>query len=144
MTLSALASGATRDAAAFADSRVREPRDCEQSSLMLSKNTEELTVTAIAARHHVTPRYIHKLFEGGGITYSEFVLDQRLARAHRMLTDPRLTDRTIGSLAYDVGFGDLSYFNRAFRRRYHATPSEVRSRFANRCLITLPVCTKGR
>ena len=90
--------------------------------------TEELTVTAIAARHHVTPRYIHKLFEGEGITYSEFVLDQRLARAHRMLTDPRLTDRTIGSLAYDVRFGDLSYFNRAFRRQYHAAPSEVRSR----------------
>jgi AraC-like DNA-binding protein len=26
-----------------------------------------------------------------------------------------------------VGFGDLSYFNRAFRRRYDATPSEIRN-----------------
>jgi len=43
-----------------------------------------------------------------------------------MLSDPRLGDRTIGSVAFDVGFGDLSYFNRAFRRRYDATPSEVR------------------
>jgi len=43
-----------------------------------------------------------------------------------MLSDPRLADRSIRSLAFDVGFGDLSYFNRAFRRRYDATPSEVR------------------
>jgi AraC-like DNA-binding protein len=25
-----------------------------------------------------------------------------------------------------VGFGDLSYFNRTFRRRYAATPSDIR------------------
>ena len=29
-------------------------------------------------------------------------------------------------IAYDVGFGDLSYFNRVFRRRYGATPSDIR------------------
>jgi AraC-like DNA-binding protein len=43
-----------------------------------------------------------------------------------MLSDPRLADRTIGSIAFDVGFGDLSYFNRSFRRRYGATPGEIR------------------
>ena len=74
----------------------------------------------------MTPRYVHKLFEGEGLTFSAFVLGRRLSCAHRMLSDPRLGDRTIGSVAFDVGFGDLSYFNRAFRRRYDATPSEVR------------------
>jgi len=43
-----------------------------------------------------------------------------------MLSDPRLADRTIGSVAFDVGFGDLSYFNRTFRRRYGAIPTEIR------------------
>jgi AraC-like DNA-binding protein len=43
-----------------------------------------------------------------------------------MLRDPRCATRRIGEIAYDVGFGDLSYFNRAFRRRYGVTPSEVR------------------
>jgi AraC-like DNA-binding protein len=33
---------------------------------------------------------------------------------------------TIGSVAFDVGFGDLSYFNRTFRRRYGAAPTEIR------------------
>jgi AraC-like DNA-binding protein len=74
----------------------------------------------------VTPRYIHKLFENEGFTFSAFVLGQRLSRAHRILSDPRFADRSVSSIAFDVGFGDLSYFNRAFRRRYAATPTDVR------------------
>ena len=29
-------------------------------------------------------------------------------------------------LAFESGFGDLSYFNRRFRRRYGRSPSEVK------------------
>jgi AraC-like DNA-binding protein len=43
-----------------------------------------------------------------------------------MLTDPRWADRSVASIAFDAGFGDLSYFNRSFKRCYGATPSEVR------------------
>jgi AraC-like DNA-binding protein len=86
----------------------------------------ELSVAHVAQRQRVTPRYVHRLFENEGLTFSSFVLGQRLARAHRMLSDPRLADRAIGSVAFDVGFGDLSYFNRTFRRRYAATPTDIR------------------
>ena len=34
----------------------------------------------------------------------------------------------ISAVAFDAGFGDLSYFNRTFRRRYDAAPSDVRAR----------------
>lgn len=53
------------------------------------------------------------------------MMTQRLARAHRMLGDPRHARRSITAIAYEAGFNDLSYFNRAFRRRYDATPSDV-------------------
>jgi AraC-like DNA-binding protein len=86
----------------------------------------ELSVAEVAQRHRVTTRYVHKLFENEGLTFSSFVLGQRLARAHRMLSDPRLAARSVSSVAFDVGFGDLSYFNRTFRRRYAATPSDIR------------------
>lgn len=86
----------------------------------------DLTVAALARRQRLTPRYVHKLFESVGLTFSAFVLARRLARAHRMLSAPAFGDRTISSVAFDVGFGDLSYFNRAFRRRYGATPSDIR------------------
>lgn len=80
----------------------------------------------IARRHGVTPRYVQLLFDGAGQTFSEFVVEQRLAQAHRMLTDARFVDWTISAIAFDVGFSNLSYFNRTFLRRFGATPSDVR------------------
>jgi AraC-like DNA-binding protein len=43
-----------------------------------------------------------------------------------MLSDPLQTNHRISAIAYAAGFSDLSYFNRAFRRSYGATPSDVR------------------
>ena len=43
----------------------------------------DLSVAEVAQRHRMTPRYMHKLFENEGLTFSSFVRDQRLARAHR-------------------------------------------------------------
>jgi AraC-like DNA-binding protein len=45
-----------------------------------------------------------------------------------MLSDPRYTASTISTIAFDAGFADLSYFNRAFRRRYGLTPSDIRAK----------------
>jgi hypothetical protein len=47
--------------------------------------------------------------------------------AHRMLTDPHRADEKISTVAFDSGFSDVSYFNRMFRRRYGAAPSDVRA-----------------
>ena len=126
--LAALAIGATRDTAAIAEgSGVRAARlRAVKSDIVANLGDCALTITAVAQRQRMTARYVHKLFESEGITYSEFVLDQRLSRVHRTLSDPRFAGRPISSIAFEAGFGDLSYFNHAFRRRYGATPSEVR------------------
>lgn len=34
---------------------------------------------------------------------------------------------SISSVAFEVGFGDLSYFNRSFRKRFGRSPSQVRA-----------------
>jgi AraC-like DNA-binding protein len=44
-----------------------------------------------------------------------------------LLSDPRCAGRKISAVAFDAGFSDLSYFNRTFRRRYGASPSELRA-----------------
>jgi AraC-like DNA-binding protein len=120
--------GATRDGRAIAEGRGIRAARLRAIMVDIEANLGDcdLSVGAVAQRLRVTPRYVHKLFEGEGLTFSAFVLGQRLSRAHRMLSDPRLRDRTVSSVAFDVGFGDLSYFNRGFRRRYEATPSDIR------------------
>ncbi|RUU45438.1 AraC family transcriptional regulator [Mesorhizobium sp. M6A.T.Ce.TU.002.03.1.1] len=126
--LVALAIGATRDAAAIAEGRgLRAARlKAVKTDIVSNLGYHDLTVGAVALRQGVTPRCVQKLFETEGRTFSSFVLDQRLARARRLLSDPRYADWTISSIAFEAGFGDLSYFHRAFRRLYGATPSDIR------------------
>jgi AraC-like DNA-binding protein len=85
----------------------------------------ELDIAAVARRQCVTPRYIQRLFEREGATFGKFLRDARLelARAGLETGDAR----SIATLAFDCGFGDLSHFNKAFRRRFGMTPSDVRA-----------------
>jgi AraC-like DNA-binding protein len=66
------------------------------------------------------------LFETEGASVTAFVVRQRLALAHRLLLDRRMAEHTISAIAFQAGFNDLSHFNRAFRRQFGATPSDVR------------------
>jgi AraC-like DNA-binding protein len=126
--LVAVAIGATRDAAAMARGRgVRAARlHAIKEDIAQNLDQADLSVAALAVRHRCTPRCVQRLFETEDTTFTEYVLTQRLARAHRMLSDPRRTAEKVATVAYDAGFGDVSYFNRAFRRRYGAMPSEIR------------------
>jgi AraC-like DNA-binding protein len=127
--LAALAMGATRDAAEIAKGRGLRVARLNAMKVDIAEKlaSPNLSVEEVAKRQGVSSRYVQMLFEQEGTTFSQYVISQRLLRAHRMLTDPRFADRSITSLAFDAGFGDLSYFNRAFRRCYGGTPSEVRA-----------------
>lgn len=89
--------------------------------------SRSLSASDLASRHGISVAYVRKLFSTSGTSFSDFVLAERLGRACRMLRDPRFASRPISAIAYEVGFSDLSYFNRTFRRRYNATPSDVRA-----------------
>ena len=77
-------------------------------------------------------RYLHRLLEDSGRTFSEHLLERRLDRAHRLLRDPRLAYRKISEIALEAGFADLSHFNRSFRRRFGETPSQARAMAARK------------
>jgi len=124
-----LALGATRDAAAEARAhglsaaRLRSVK----ADILAHLGEDSLVVGAVARRQGISESYIRKLFESEHTSFTEFVLNERLARAYRMLVSPLGAARPVSAVAFEVGFGDLSYFNRAFRRRFGATPSEVRA-----------------
>ncbi|WP_421915225.1 AraC family transcriptional regulator [Mesorhizobium sp.] len=130
--LAALALGATRDAAEIARGRgVRVARlRAIKADIVAHGGHVALSAEDVAARHRLSPRYVRKLFESDGTSLSDFMLRQRLVRAHRMLGDISHAGRSITDIAYEAGFNDLSYFNRAFRRCYGATPSDVRAGLA--------------
>lgn len=87
-----------------------------------------LSAVAVAKLLGVTTRYIHLLLEETGKSFTHHLLERRLEKAALMLRDARWAHRKIADIAVEAGFTDLSYFNRAFRRRFGATPSEMRDR----------------
>lgn len=99
-----------------------------KNDLRASIAAHDLCIADVARRHGVTPRYVQMLFERAGATFSEFVLAERLLRAHQMLIDPGLLNFKVSEIAFRSGFSDLSYFNRRFRQRFGDTPSGVRPR----------------
>jgi AraC-like DNA-binding protein len=126
--LLALAIGPTADFADTARTRGLHAARLKLAKSYIASNSHrhDLSVAGLAASLNVTPRYVQRLFEADGTTFSEFVLSLRLARAHRLLCEPQAIASAIATIAFDVGFGDLSYFNRRFRRQYGMTPREVR------------------
>ena len=121
--------GASRDGAALAEQRgVAAARLVAiKADIIEHIGRGDVSLSALAARHGLTPRSIQRLFERDGLTFSEFKLEQRIACAQRMLADTQYDAWSIAAIAVAAGFGDLSYFHRVFRRHLGATPSDLRA-----------------
>jgi AraC-like DNA-binding protein len=127
--LFALTVGAANDFKEVARTRGLRAARLKLAKAYIIENSHrrEISVGSVSAHLCVTPRYLQRLFEDDGTTFSEFLVMQRLARAHRRLCQSGSVHAPISTIAYDAGFGDLSYFNRRFRRLYGMTPREVKS-----------------
>ena len=93
---------------------------------MTSAQHPDFNVHLVAQRLAISPRYVNKVLEESGRSFSEHVLDLRLDLAMGRLRDPVFAAEKIISIAFQCGFVDLSSFNRAFKRRFGETPSAVR------------------
>jgi AraC-like DNA-binding protein len=80
----------------------------------------------IARANHISTRYLHRLFEGEGLSVSEWIRDQRVERCRRDLRDPLLQHESILSIATRWGLPSPAHFSRVFRAAYGQSPREER------------------
>jgi AraC-like DNA-binding protein len=80
----------------------------------------------IARRLGVSARYIQNLLHETGLSFTARVLELRLQRARAMLADPRQDRMKVAEIAAASGFNEIPYFNRCFRRRFGASPTQFR------------------
>lgn len=78
----------------------------------------------LAARLGCSRSHLYRVFAGHGTSVGACIREARLGRAHDLLLRERRTP--IGLVALRCGYGDLSAFGKAFRRRFGMTPSELR------------------
>jgi len=84
----------------------------------------ELSVATVARSQGISPRYLQRLLETSGTPFTARLTELRLQRAFALLCET--PPRRISDIALEVGFSDISHFNRLFRARFDDTPSGVR------------------
>lgn len=109
-------------ASTIGEARVRIARDD------IAKNFRDpgLSEGAVAASQGISTRQLQRIFEAAGLTFTGVVQELRLNAAFDALSNPKAARLSVAEIAMASGFSDVSHFNRLFRRRYGATPSEVR------------------
>ncbi|MFB6438357.1 helix-turn-helix domain-containing protein [Streptomyces sp. NPDC056411] len=85
-----------------------------------------LTPATIAAAHHISTSYLHRLFRDEDATVAEWIRRRRLEAAHRDLADPALRALPIHTIATRWGFPRATDFSRAYRAAYGTTPKDHR------------------
>ncbi|MET9595449.1 helix-turn-helix domain-containing protein [Streptomyces sp. NPDC006516] len=86
----------------------------------------DLTPESIAQAHHISVRYLHKLFEHEDISVSRWIQRRRLHECRRELARRTTASRTISAVARRWGFTSAAHFSRAFRMMYGMSPAEWR------------------
>lgn len=90
-----------------------------------------LTASRIAQAQGISRRRLDEiLLRTVGTSLAAQIWIRRLTQAASDLLDPRHASKTVTQIAFNVGFEDAAHFTRAFKRRYHCTPSEWRARGA--------------
>ena len=87
----------------------------------------DLSVLAVAHALGISPRYVQRLFQSTGKTFTGFVNELRLERAFALLCATSATRKRISEIALEVGYSDISYFDRSFKRQYGTSPSDIQS-----------------
>jgi AraC-like DNA-binding protein len=118
------------------DEAQRVPVDSRERALLTSicafieqrLGHPDLTPTSIAAAHHISLRYLHKLFHQhrSGTTVAAWVRQRRLERCRRDLADPALRHVSVQQVVAHWGFADGNHFSRAFKAAYGIPPTAYR------------------
>ncbi|MFD9430800.1 helix-turn-helix transcriptional regulator [Streptomyces sp. NPDC060002] len=85
-----------------------------------------LSPEVIARAHHISVRYLHKLFKDEGTTVGRWILRRRLEECRRDLMRYGRGGRTIAAVAARWGFLSATHFSRVFRSAYGMSPREWR------------------
>jgi acetamidase/formamidase/AraC-like DNA-binding protein len=86
----------------------------------------DLGVDKVAEHIGVSTRYLQKLFESAGETFTHYVRLRRLERCRADLVNPLFAHLSIGDICFRWSFNDAAHFSRAFREQYHISPRAYR------------------
>jgi AraC-like DNA-binding protein len=89
---------------------------------------EGLSIGSLAAELEVPEHRLRRLINHrlGHRNFADFLNASRIEAAKVRLADPKDARTTVAAIAFDLGYGSLGPFNRAFRTATGSTPTEWR------------------
>lgn len=86
---------------------------------------ESLSIKSVSDHVNRSATYVCTFFKGEtGLTLNQYITGYRIERAQEMLSDPRYK---ITDVAARVGYADVNYFGKIFKKVTNVSPSEFRS-----------------
>ncbi|HXC97444.1 MAG TPA: helix-turn-helix domain-containing protein, partial [Edaphobacter sp.] len=90
-----------------------------------SNYTEDISLGRLARESYMSPSHLSFLLKRSlGVPFKSLLAAVRIERAKQMLSEPN--PMSITDISLEVGFGDLSHFERTFRRLVGTNPREYR------------------
>ncbi|WP_433616194.1 helix-turn-helix domain-containing protein [Dactylosporangium sp. CA-139114] len=86
----------------------------------------DLDPLRVARASNLSPRSLHGLFAGTGVTPMQLVKQMRLDECHRRLTDPGERDVPVFAIAAQCGYRRRDQFARDFRQAFAVSPTGAR------------------
>jgi AraC-like DNA-binding protein/mannose-6-phosphate isomerase-like protein (cupin superfamily) len=101
-----------------------------QAKLFIKDNlSQSLKLTDAASHLHISGRHLSRIFVSElGVSYSEFVQNERIQRAAILL---KTTDLSIKDIAEETGFTTVHYFTRVFTSKMRSSPGLFRSLYTD-------------
>ena len=107
-------------------------RLCQKLESRLSD--ADLSLSLVAKEEHLSPRYLQKLFQASGDSFTSYIRNRRLERCRIDLENPQLSHLSISDVAFRWGFNEAGHFSRAFKDHFGVSPREYRQEAAERPL----------
>jgi two-component system response regulator YesN len=93
---------------------------------ILSNCSKDLSVKEIADHVYITPTYLCHLYKSKtGRTINQFILDVRMSKSRKLITDTTLK---LSEISERLGYSNQNYFTRTFTKYFGVTPSTFRNK----------------
>ena len=95
------------------------------SNYILFNSDSDLKLKVISEKFYVNNTYLSNTFANkAGIRFNEYTTKIKMIRAHYLLVNTNMKTYEIGN---KIGYHDINYFSKLFKKYYGQTPSEYRN-----------------
>ncbi|MGI6705064.1 MAG: helix-turn-helix domain-containing protein [Clostridia bacterium] len=88
---------------------------------------KQITLNDLSGKYYLSSSYLSKIFkEATGVNFTKYLYTYRINQAKELLQHSG--DRPIREICSSVGFNDVCYFYRVFRKAEGTTPTDYKLR----------------